>query len=425
MRILIVGSGGREHALAEQISKSPQATAIFIAPGNGGTGDFGQNLPINPDEIEKLADFALREKIDLVVPGPELPLTLGLADALASKGINCFGPDKYASQLEGSKSFAKEVMNAAWVPTATCKEFTDFPSAASHIRDMDGEVVIKADGLAAGKGVVVAENLEQALQAAEYFLKSHGKILVEEKLRGEDVSLLCVCDGVHCLPLPSAQDHKAAYDNDEGPNTGGMGAYSPAPVLPDSHLEKMADLTVRPVLAEMAKRGHPFRGILYAGLMLTDKGPYVLEYNVRFGDPECEVILPRLKSDFVNLLMAAIKGKLSDEKPEFSDESAVGVVLACGNYPEDYPKGLPLAGLENARDDSVHIYHAGTVKNGAEIKSSGGRVLCVTALAGDLNSARDKAYKAINKIRMPLGRFRTDIAKKGIKRLAQRKKQES
>ncbi|MDE6734853.1 MAG: phosphoribosylamine--glycine ligase, partial [Desulfovibrio sp.] len=290
MRILVIGSGGREHALAWKLGQA--AEAVFVAPGNGGTeGGKVRNVALAVDDLDGIVDFCRREHIDLVVPGPELPLTLGITDRLTEAGIPCFGPDAFCAQMEGSKSFAKEVMAAAGVPTAPCAVFTDAEAAREHIRNSTKPPVIKADGLAAGKGVVVARTTEEALEAVDSMLKDKAfgaagaRVLLEERLDGEEVSLLCLCDGERAVPLPSAQDHKAAWDNDEGPNTGGMGAYSPAPVLPDEKLEELADIAVRPVLRELARRGHPFRGVLYAGLMMTPDGPRVLEYNVRFGDP--------------------------------------------------------------------------------------------------------------------------------------------
>lgn len=414
MRILVIGSGGREHAIIDKLEQSPLVEQLFIAPGNGGTKKF--NVPIGADDIEGLVKFAVDNAIDLVVPGPELPLTLGITDAMNNAGVDCFGPDAWASQLEGSKAFAKEIMLECGVPTARYASFSTLPEARSWLEKNGAPVVLKADGLAAGKGVVVAETLEEALKAAEKLFQISSRVIAEEKLLGEEVSLLCVCNGVDCAPLPSAQDHKAAYDGDKGPNTGGMGAYSPAPILPDSELEKMANLVIRPILAAMAAKGHPFRGVLYAGLMITDTGPRVLEYNVRFGDPECQAILARLKSDLAPLLQKAAKGQPLDE-PEFDARSAVGVVLAAGNYPDDYPRELPIYGLEEAAGENVKLFHSGTRQTEGGIVSSGGRVLCATGLGATLEEARKEAYSALAKINMPLGRFRADIAQKGLARL--------
>lgn len=415
MRILVIGSGGREHALVDKLAQSPLVERLFIAPGNGGTTPF--NVPLAVDDIDGLVKFAVDNSIDLVVPGPELPLTLGITDAMNKAGIASFGPDAWASQLEGSKSFAKEIMLKCGVPTAKHASFTSLPEALAWLEEHGAPVVLKADGLAAGKGVIVAESLDEALTATQKLFKISGRIIAEEKLVGEEVSLLCVCNGADCVPLPSAQDHKAAFDGDVGPNTGGMGAYSPAPLLPDDRLEELAGLVIRPVLASMAAKGHPFRGVLYAGLMMTETGPAVLEYNVRFGDPECQAILARLKSDLAPLLLKAANGEPLEPAPIFDDRSAVGVVLAAGNYPEDYPKDLPISGLDKAAGENVKIFHSGTRETPQGHVSSGGRVLCVTGLGETLAEARSGAYAALEKISMPLGRYRGDIGQKGLARL--------
>ncbi|WP_165078647.1 MULTISPECIES: phosphoribosylamine--glycine ligase [unclassified Desulfovibrio] len=424
MRILVIGSGGREHALAWKLGQA--AEAVFVAPGNGGTGEGKvRNVALAVDDLDGIVDFCRREHIDLVVPGPELPLTLGIADRLTEAGIPCFGPDAYCARMEGSKSFAKEVMAAAGVPTAACAVFTDAEAAREHIRKSKVPPVIKADGLAAGKGVVVARTTEEALEAVDSMLKDKAfgaagaRVLLEERLDGEEVSLLCLCDGERAVPLPSAQDHKAARDNDEGPNTGGMGAYSPAPVLPDEKLEELADIAVRPVLRELARRGHPFRGVLYAGLMMTPDGPKVLEYNVRFGDPECQPLLMRLEGDLAALMLDCVRGKLDPGALSWSDRTALGVVLAAKGYPGSYEKGMPLEGLSEADAlPGVKVFHSGTRTEGGKTVSAGGRVLCVTALGDDLADAQAKAYAAVEKITMPGSFYRRDIGAKGLRRLA-------
>lgn len=424
MRLLIVGSGGREHALAWKLAQSPLVESISIAPGNGGTGEAGQNVNIAADDIPGLVQFAKKEKIDLVVPGPELPLTLGIADAMEKEGIACFGPDSYCAQMEGSKSFAKSIMAKAGVPTASAKTFTDARAARNYVLAGPEKAVIKADGLAAGKGVIVAKNRDEALSAIDSMLskKNFGsagsKILVEEMLEGEEVSLLALCDGDTATPLPSAQDHKPAYDGDKGPNTGGMGAYSPAPLLPDKKLEEMADLVIRPILRALKESGHPFKGILYAGLMITKDGPKVLEYNARFGDPECQPLMLRLESDLAKHMLACCQGKLKEEKISFRPEPAVGVVLAAEGYPGKYARGMPVSGLEEA-EKTAKVFHSGTIKDESGVKSAGGRVLCVTALGNNLAEAKNNAYAAMVKIRMPQSRCRKDIAYKGIARLKQ------
>lgn len=424
MRILVIGSGGREHALAWKLAQSPAVEKLYIAPGNSGTAQEGENVAIGADDIAGLVEFAKNNRIDLVVPGPELPLSLGIGDELAKNGIACFGPDKYCARLEASKSFAKEIMDAAGVPTAKSRVFTDAAEARQWIEAGPERVVIKADGLAAGKGVVVCDNHAEACAAVEMMLSkgqfgaAGAKVLVEERLEGEEVSLLCLCAGEVAKPLSSAQDHKAAFDHDQGPNTGGMGAYSPAPVLPDAALEEMADRTVRPVLRLLAGQGHPFTGVLYAGLMLTADGPKVLEYNVRFGDPECQPLMLRLTSDLAHHLRMACAGRLADEEPVFSSESALGVVLASAGYPGDYEKDLPVSGIADAESAAgVKVFHAGLRQEQGALLSNGGRVLCVTARGRNLPRAQDNAYVALGRISMPKSRFRRDIGAKGLLRL--------
>jgi len=421
VRILVIGSGGREHALVWKFRQNPENT-VFAAPGNGGTAGLAQNVSIAADAITELVDFARRKKVDLVVPGPELPLTLGITDAMNKAGIRCFGPDAYCARLEGSKSFAKEVMAEAGVPTATCATFTDLAAAKDYVCKQGAPLVIKADGLAAGKGVVVAHSLDEALAALDEMMtkKIHGAaantVLIEECLVGEEISFLCLCDGTNALPLPSAQDHKAVFDGDTGPNTGGMGAYSPAPLLPHQYLEHMADLVIRPILQSMARRGHPFVGVLYAGLMMTADGPKVMEYNVRFGDPECQPLLLCLESDLAKLMLACIEGRVSREKLACTRATALGVVLCAKGYPGAYLKGMEISGLEEAEKDAgVVVFHSGTVQKADKILSSGGRVLCVTALGGDLAAAQQSAYAALEKIRMPDSFYRRDIGAKGIR----------
>lgn len=419
MRILLIGSGGREHALAWKFSRDRNVDKIFIAPGNGGTSDFGENVPIGPGEIDKLVEFAKQNAIDLVVPGPELPLTLGICDAMKQAGIRCFGPDKYCAQLEGSKSFAKDLMARAGVPTAASKVFTDPQKAREYIEKGPQKVVIKADGLAAGKGVVVANSHAEALSAVDAMLakgefgRAGEKIVVEEWLDGEEVSLMAFCDGITAIPLASCQDHKAAYDGDTGPNTGGMGAYCPAPILPDSQLGAMTDLVIRPILREFAKEGHPYTGIMYAGLMIAKDGPKVLEYNVRFGDPECQPLMARMESSLSDIVLACCNGDLKGAKVDFRPESALGVVLAEEGYPGQYQKGHKIEGMEQAASHAI-VFQAGTVRNEDAICSAGGRVLCVTALGKDLPEARDRAYEAMEKVKMPHGRYRRDIGSKGL-----------
>lgn len=423
MRILIIGSGGREHALAWKLKQSPEVDEVFVAPGNGGTASLARNLPVSDADVPALVASAREHGIDFVVPGPELPLTLGVVDAMTEAGIPCFGPSAACARLEGSKAFAKEIMQAAGVPTAACGVFSDRESARAFAAEHGAPLVIKADGLAAGKGVVIAMTMQEIDAALnDMFSGRFGAagetVLMEEFLRGEEVSLLCFCDGESALPLPSAQDHKAAFDGDKGPNTGGMGAYSPAPVLPDADLDRMADLTVRPVLREMARRGTPFKGILYAGLMITDNGPKVLEYNVRFGDPECQPLLMRLDEDLIGLMRACVDGTLAGHTLRLKPQAALGVVLAAAGYPGSYLKGMEISGIHNAeRLASVCVFQAGTRREGDKVFANGGRVLCVTALGDGLADAQKHAYEAMNCISMPDSFYRRDIGAKGLKRL--------
>ena len=435
MRVLLVGAGGREHALAWKLAQSPEMEKLYIAPGNPGTAQAGENVPIAATDVEKLVDFACDRRIDLVIPGPELPLILGLKDALARRGIACFGPDAYAAQLEGSKSFAKEVMREAGVPTADFAVFDDVEKARAHVRAHGAPVVIKADGLAAGKGVVVAKTETEALEALEQMMvrrefgEAGAKVVVEEALSGEEASFLVFClGGDIVVPLPSAQDHKAAFDNDTGPNTGGMGAYSPAPVLPDSDVPRLIDEVVRPVLAEMNKRGHPFTGVLYAGLMLTPEGAKVLEFNVRFGDPEFQPLLMRLKGDLLPLMKLCARGEGGNAALTLHDGASLCVVVAADGYPGAYPTGMPLEGITGAEatsvedGDAVKVFMAGVAEENGRPVAAGGRVLGVTARASTLEKAHDLAYKALEHIHAPKTRFRTDIGRKGLRR--QREEQE-
>lgn len=432
MRILIVGSGGREHALAWKLKQSPGVDGIIVAPGNGGTAALAENAPVRDDDVPGLVKLARDRGVDFVVPGPELPLTLGLVDAMKAAGIPCFGPTAACARLEGSKAFAKEIMAAAGVPTAACGVFSDPAEARAFVRSHGAPVVVKADGLAAGKGVIVARTEEEALAALDAmfadgrFGEAGRTVVVEEFLEGEEVSLLCFCDGLTALPLPSAQDHKAVFDGDAGPNTGGMGAYSPAPVLPDAELDRMADIVVRPVLREMDRRGTPFSGILYAGLMMTSAGPRVLEYNVRFGDPECQPLLMRLDSDLLELLRDCEAGRLASRKLDIRPGAALGVVLAAEGYPGAYPKGMTIRGLDEAEAlEGARVFQAGTRRENGVVLSSGGRVLCVAAMGNDLAAARDLAYEALGRVRMDHAHFRRDIGLKGLRRLERQERREA
>ena len=424
MRVLIIGSGGREHALAWKISKSPLVKEIFVAPGNGGTQKY--NVNISDGDVPALVEFAKKNNIDFVIPGPELPLTLGITDAMLKEGIPCFGPSKACATLEGSKSFSKKAMEDANIPTAAYGVFTDLTAAHAFIEEQGAPLVVKADGLAAGKGVIIAQTLQEAHEAVDTMIsdKKFGDagstVVIEEFLVGEELSLLCFCDGQDALALPSAQDHKAVGEGDTGANTGGMGAYSPAPLAQDEELEKLADISIRPLLNEMAKRGTPFKGILYAGLMMTAKGPKVLEYNVRFGDPECQPLLMRLESDIIPIMQACVDGTLRKDNValKLNPKSALGVVWAAKGYPETYPKGMEITGIETANAlDDVMVFQAGTKFDNGKILSNGGRILCISALGDTLQAAKDLSYKALAHIRMENAYYRRDIGDKGIKRL--------
>lgn len=427
MRILVIGSGGREHALVWKLKQSPRVSEVFVAPGNGGTAREGAiNVAVDAGDLDGLVELARKEKIDLVVPGPELPLTKGITDRMREAGIPCFGPDVYCARLEGSKAFAKDVMNRAGVPTAHSQVFTDPDKAKNAVVKLGAPLVVKADGLAAGKGVVVAMTTQEALDAVDDIMckRAHGaagaKLVIEEFLVGEEASFLCLCDGKTAVPLPSAQDHKAAYDGDQGPNTGGMGAYSPAPILPYNEAEAMADTVIRPILAALAKDGHPFVGVLYAGLMMTENGPKVLEYNTRFGDPECQPLLMRLEGDLVQIMLDCIEGKLRPESLTHTSQTALGVVVAAEGYPHAYPKGMVIEGLDEADAlPGVKVFHSGTSMDGDKTLSSGGRVLCVTALGDTLADAQARAYEGVKAIRMDKSFHRSDIGQKGIRRLEQ------
>ena len=415
-RVLIVGSGGREHALAWKLAQSPELERLFVAPGNAGTVMW--NVPISVQDIHGLVEFALKEKIDLTLVGPEDPLSLGIVDAFREAGLRIFGPTQAAAQLEGSKSFAKTIMESAKIPTAEWQVFEDSDQAKNFIETIGAPCVLKADGLAAGKGVIVAMDMETALQAVDEIMDgSFGsagkKLLVEEFLEGQEVSLLCFSDGVTALPMVPVQDHKRALEGDLGLNTGGMGTYSPPPIW-TSELEAtvMRDL-VTPTLQVMQERGTPFVGVLFLGLMLTKQGPKLLEYNVRFGDPETQVVMKRLRTDLLPILWACTEGCLSEIHLEWKEEVAVCVVMAAEGYPLAYSKGVPIR-LPIEGNQDVVIFHAGTGISEGQLLSTGGRVLGITAEGQTLQMAREKAYAVVDKIDFPKAHFRRDIGVKGL-----------
>ena len=426
MKVLITGSGGREHALAWKLAASPRVSEVLVAPGNAGTArEPGvSNVPLDADENVRLLAYALTEGVELVVPGPEAPLVAGIVDRMEKAGLACFGPTAAAARLEGSKGFAKEVLEAAGAPTAGYRAFTELAPALRHVDERPTPMVVKADGLAAGKGVIVAETREQARAALRDMLEEAAfgdasrRVLVEDFLEGEEASFIALVDGENVLPLASSQDHKARDDGDRGPNTGGMGAYSPAPVL-DAEVEaRVMREIMHPVVRALRDNGTPFRGVLYAGLMISPDGaPRVLEFNVRFGDPECQPLMMRLQTDLLDLIQATLAGRLDQVRANWDPRCALGVVMASGGYPGSYAKGRVITGLDSADSSLVKAFHAGTATQNGEVVTSGGRVLCVTALGESVREARDHAYKAISGISFDGSFCRSDIGARALARL--------
>jgi phosphoribosylamine--glycine ligase len=423
MKILVIGGGGREHALVWKFAQSPRVAKIFAAPGNAGTASMAENVAIDAEDVDALLEFAVKEAIDLTVVGPEAPLVLGIVDMFKQKGLRVFGPSKEAAQLEGSKSYSKQAMDRFGVATAAYGEFTDAAAAKEYIRSKGVPIVVKADGLAAGKGVIVAHKLSEALAAVDQIMEARefgaaGDLLVvEEFLEGEEASFLAFCDGKTVVPMDSSQDHKPIFDGDKGPNTGGMGAYSPAPVVTDELYERAMSEVMVPMVEGMAREGNPYVGILYAGLMIKDNRITVLEFNCRFGDPECQPILMRLKSDLVDVLEAGVDGKLDTIELSWDERATVCIVMASEGYPGSYPKGVEILGLEEAAKlDDVFVFHAGTKMNDGKVVTSGGRVLGVTALGDGVEDAINRSYEAVKKICWPGVQFRTDIGKKALNR---------
>jgi len=424
MKVLVIGSGGREHALVWKIARSPEVEKVFCAPGNPGVADHAECVDLSVNDLEGLAAFAEDNRIDLTVVGPEDPLARGLSDIFGARRLRVFGPSSGAAQLEASKGFAKAFMLRHGIPTAGYGEFSDPGEAVAYVRSKGAPIVVKADGLAAGKGVTVARDVETAIQAIEEAMvgKAFGEagksVVIEECLVGEEASILAFCDGTTVVPMVPSQDHKAVYDNDEGPNTGGMGAYSPAPVVTPEMLAEIEQTVLRPTLEGMAAEGVPYKGVLYAGLMITSAGPKVIEFNVRFGDPETQVVLPRLKSDIVPVLMACCEGTLERQPVEWTEGACVTVVMASGGYPNDYEKGKAIAGIEAAeREEGIKVFHAGTKRKDGRLVTGGGRVLNVTALGRDIAGTIDKAYEAVGRISFEGAHFRTDIGRKALARL--------
>ncbi len=425
MKVFVVGGGGREDVLAWKLAYDSAAPVVFCAPGNAGTRRYATNLPVAADDIDGLVAWACAERPDLTVVGPEAPLCAGLVDRLEAEGLRVFGPSGEAAQLEGSKVFSKEIMAAAGVPTAECRHFDEIVAAEAYIREVGAPIVIKAEGLAAGKGVTVCLDLDAALTAAREALVDNAfgtagaRILVEEFMEGEEASVLALVDGEHVVMLPGSQDHKRALDNDQGPNTGGMGAYSPAPVIGSEDLPVIRDTVIEPVLAEMRSRGIPYKGVLYAGLMFTPEGIRVLEFNCRFGDPEVQAVLRRLAGDLLPVLDACVDGDLTDAQVSWSDEASACVVMASGGYPGAYDKGKPIDGIETAeQSEGVVVFHAGTdVDSGGQVVTAGGRVLNVTATGVDLEQAVERAYGAVDKISFEGAHWRRDIAARALSRI--------
>jgi len=418
MRVLVVGGGGREHALAWKIAKSPLVRKLWCAPGNPGTGRVAENLPLRADDVDALARWAAEQRVDLAVVGPEAPLVAGLSDRLAAAGVPVFGPTAAAARLEGSKAFAKEVMAAAGIPTAGHAVFDALEPALAHARARLGRVVVKADGLAAGKGVVVCGSVEEAEAALRSILvdRVHGdagaRVVLEERLEGPEVSVIALSDGERVLALPPAQDHKRIFDGDRGPNTGGMGAFCPTPTLDAAQLADVERRVLLPTIREMARRGTPFRGALYAGLMVTRQGPMVLEYNARFGDPETQPILMRIRGDVVPALLGAARGDLSRLSLDVDPRAAVGVVLAADGYPGKVATGDAIEGAEGPFAEGVEVFQAGTARDGTgRLVTAGGRVLTVCALGDGLDGAAARAYEAAAGIRFRGRQYRTDIGR--------------
>ncbi len=422
MNILLLGSGGREHALAWKISQSPRLTKLFIAPGSAAMSQLGECVKLDPCNASQLLDFSKSNQIQLLVVGPEAPLVAGVADVFWKAGIPVFGPTSGGAQMEASKAFTKDLCKKNNIPTASYEVFEEASLAKEYLKNQKLPIVIKADGLAAGKGVIIAENLSQAEEAIEEILvkKSLGvqsKLVIESFLYGEEASFMVVTDGKTALSLATSQDHKRIFDGDKGPNTGGMGAYSPAPVVTPMVFDRTMKEIIDPTLRGLQKQGIDYKGVMYAGLMIENETPSLLEYNVRFGDPECEVILPRMKSDLIELMLATVEGKLSDYKIEWHEKTCVGVVLAAEGYPGIPTKGNVIEGIDEAEKiEQVKVFHAGTILKDGKWITNGGRVLVVTALGNTLQEAVDRAYQAVSKISWRGMQYRKDIAAKALAR---------
>lgn len=415
MNILILGSGGREHSLAWAVLQNPKCDRLIVAPGNAGIAQIADCASLDVDNPAAVCEFCVENSIDFVIVGPEAPLAAGVVDMLRNAGILAFGPTQAAAQLEASKTFTKEVCDAASAPTAAWARFTEAAAARGYVKAQGAPIVVKADGLAAGKGVVVAMTQEEALAAIDHmfdgaFGSAGAEVVIEEFMGGEEASYFVLCDGETCLPIGTAQDHKRAFDGDEGPNTGGMGAYSPAPVLTDEIAARALDQIIKPTMAEMTRRGTPYTGVLYAGLMIEDGQPRLVEYNARFGDPECQVLMMRLGGQALDLMLACAEGRLAEAQVNWADDHAMTVVLAAEGYPGSYEKGSVIRGLDALPETSSQmVFHAGTTERDGQITATGGRVLNATARGASLQDARDQAYAMADQIDWPEGFYRKDI----------------
>lgn len=426
MKVLVIGSGGREHALLWKLSQSPSVTDVYVVPGNDGMSDVASLIPIKGND--DIIDFARLMQVDLTVAGPETVLTEGLADEFEKRGMAFFGPSKAAARIEGSKGFAKALMKKYGIPTAAYETFDDEEKAIAYLKANDTyPIVIKADGLASGKGVIIAQSEEEAIDTVKDMLEGHTfsgagrSVVIEEFMEGEEASMLCFCDGTNVVPMISAQDHKRIFDFDKGPNTGGMGAYAPAPVMTKEMCEEVNVRILRPIVAAMKKEGYPFKGCLYAGLMITSEGPKVVEFNCRFGDPETEAVLPLFDGDLAHVMLDCVHGTLSDEAVVWKKACAVDVVLASEGYPASHSSGEVISGIEDAKKAGCLVFHAGTVKKNGEYVVNGGRVLNVVALADTLAEAKAKAYEGVSRISWRGMQYRHDIADKGLLHLEAKK----
>lgn len=426
MKILVIGSGGREHAIAWKLSQDNRVEKIYVAPGNGGTAceEKCENINIKAGEITKLIEFVKTNKIDLTVVGPEDPLSQGIVDDFEKEGLLIFGPNKAAAQMEASKAFAKDVMKKAGIATADYEKFNNCDDALEYIRKKGAPIVVKADGLAAGKGVTVAFSIEEAEKAVKeifidkIFGEANSTIVIEDFMEGEEATYLAITDGENIIPLSVSQDHKRVYDNDEGPNTGGMGAYTPAPICNDEKLARVTNEIAKPMIDELKKRGIIYKGVIYAGLMINGESIKVVEFNARFGDPECQVVLSRIESGFLDALLGAAKGNLIGINIVNKNMTATCVIMISGGYPKDYKSGYEITGINEAdKIENIKVFHAGTRAENGKILTSGGRVLCVTAVDKDLSSSIEKAYSGVAKISFKDMAYRKDIGKKGLKNL--------